>query len=388
MKPQIAIPAAWMRGGTSKGLFFRGDVLPADPRVRDRLLLRAVGSPDPFGKQMDGVGGATSSTSKIVVVSPSSRPDCDVDYLFGAVAVDAPLIDYSGSCGNLISAVGPFAIEEGIVASREGTTLVRIWQVNTGKRILAHVPVADGAPVIEGDCRLDGVAFAGAEIRLEFLDPGGGNGGAMLPTGRVLDVLDVPGVGRIEATLIDAGNPTVFVRAADVGLTATECQSDVDGDPAMLARLETIRAHAAVAMGLAHDADTATRERPATPKVSFLAPPTRYVASTGDAVAADDIDIAARILSMGRLHHAFTGTGSVALAAAAALPGTVASAVARDVPPGTPLRIGHTAGRMEVGAIVERVNGTWRVEKVVMRRTARRLMQGEVLVPRSVLAGT
>jgi probable AcnD-accessory protein PrpF len=386
MKPQIAIPAAWMRGGTSKGLFLRGDVLPGDPSVRDRLLLRAIGSPDPFGRQMDGVGGATSSTSKIVVVSPSSRPDCDVDYLFGAVAIDAPLIDYSGSCGNLIAAVGPFAIEEGMVAPVEGTTLVRIWQVNTGKRILAHVPVLDGAPVIEGDCRMDGVAFPGAEIRLEFLDPGGANGGAMLPTGRVVDELDVPGVGRVAATLIDAGNPTVFVRAADIGLTATERQSDIDGNPACLARLEAIRAHAAVAMGLARDADSATRERPATPKISFLAPPTRYIASTGDAVDVKAIDVTARIMSMGRLHHAFTGTGSVALAAAAALPGTVASTVARAIPEGTPLRIGHTAGRLEVGAVVAQLNGAWTVEKVVMRRTARRMMQGEVLVPRAALA--
>jgi probable AcnD-accessory protein PrpF len=388
MKAQIAIPAVWMRGGTSKGLFFRGDVLPADPAARDQLLLRAIGSPDPFGKQMDGLGGATSSTSKVVVVSASSQPDCDIDYLFGAVAIDAPLIDYSGSCGNLIAAVGPFAIEEGMIAPREGTTLVRIWQVNTRKRILAHVPVREGAPAVEGDCRMDGVPFAGAEIRLEFLDPGGANGGAMLPTGRALDVLDVPGLGRIEATLLDAGNPTVFVRAADVGLTATERQAEVDGDPAMLTRLEAIRARAAVAMGLAPDTASATRERPATPKIAFVAPPTRYVASTGDAVPAEAVDIVARIMSMGRLHHAFTGTGSVALAAAAALPGTVAAAMARPVKSGTPLRIGHTSGRLEVGAVVRQVNGTWTVDKAIMRRTARRLMQGEVLVPRAVLPTT
>ena len=387
MKAQIAIPAAWMRGGTSKGLFFRGDVLPADPAARDRLLLRAIGSPDPFGKQIDGVGGATSSTSKVVVVSQSARADCDVDYLFGAVAIDAPLIDYSGSCGNLVAAVGPFSIEEGLVPAREGATVVRIWQANTGKRILAHVPVRDGEPAIEGACRMDGVPFAGAEIRIEFLDPGGANGGALLPTGRARDMLEVPGVGHVEATLLDAGNPTVFVRAADLGLTATELPATVDGDADLLARLEAIRAAGAVAMGLASSAEAATRERPATPKIAFVAPPRSYVSSAGEAIPADGIDIAARILSMGRLHHAFTGTGSVALAAAAALPGTLPAEVARPVPPGTPLAIGHTSGRLEVGAVVACVDGAWRVEKAVMRRTARRLMTGAVLVPQSALAG-
>jgi probable AcnD-accessory protein PrpF len=386
MSAQIAIPAVWMRGGTSKGLFFRGDALPADPAARDRLLLRATGSPDPFGRQMDGVGGATSSTSKVVVVSHSAHPDCDVDYLFGAVAIDRPLIDYSGSCGNLIAAVGPFAIEQGLVPAIDGTTVVRIWQVNTRKRIVAYVPVGDGVPQVEGECRIDGVPFGGAEIRLEFLDPGGANGGAMLPTGRVLDQLEVPGVGTIAATLIDAGNPTVFVRAEDVGLDGTELPGRVDGDAALLARLEAVRAHAAVAMGLAADAAAATRDRPATPKVSFVAAPRRYAAATGGEIGAESVDIVARIMSMGRLHHAFTGTGSVALAAAAALPGTVPAAAARPVEPGTPLRIGHTSGRLEVGAAVERVGAGWAVRKVVMRRTARTLMAGSVLVPRSTLA--
>lgn len=385
MSAQIAIPAVWMRGGTSKGLFFRADALPADPAARDRVLLRATGSPDAFGKQMDGVGGATSSTSKVVVVSRSAQPDCDVDYLFGAVAIDAPLIDYSGSCGNLIAAVGPFAIQHGLVAATEGTTLVRIWQVNTRKRILAYVPVRDGEPAVDGDCRIDGVPFAGAEVRLEFLDPGGANGGAMLPTGRVVDRLAVPGVGTIDATLIDAGNPTVFVRAADIGLEGTELPARIDIDAPLLARLEAIRAHGAVAMGLAPDAAAATRDRPATPKVSFVAPPRSYVSSAGAEIAAESVDVVARILSMGRLHHAFTGTGSVALAAAAALPGSVPAGAARPVAPGTPLRIGHTSGRLEVGAVVERIGAGWAVQKVVMRRTARALMAGSVLVPRSTL---
>lgn len=382
MTAQIRIPAAWMRGGTSKGLFFRGDALPADPALRDRILLRAIGSPDPYGRQMDGVGGATSSTSKIVVVARSARPDCDVDYLFGAVAIDAPLIDYSGSCGNLIAAVGPFAIEEGLVAAREGVTTVRIWQTNSAKRIVAHVPVAGGEPLVEGDCRIDGVAFPGAEIRLEFLDPGGANGRALLPTGNAVDTLAVPGAGTVRATMIDAGNPTVFVRADAIGLDGTELPARVDADPALLERLEAIRAQAAVAMGLAPSAAAATRERPATPKIGFVAAPCAYAASTGARVPAEALDLVARIVSMGRLHHAFTGTGSIALAAAAALPGTIPAEVARPLAPGALLRIGHPSGRMEVGATVSQQAAGWTVEQALMRRTARRLMDGAVLVPK------
>lgn len=382
---QIRIPAVLMRGGTSKGLFFRGGVLPDDAAVRDRVLLRAVGSPDPYRKQIDGLGGATSSTSKVVIVSRSARPDCDVDYLFGAVAIDAPVIDWSGSCGNLVAGVGPFAIDEGLVAAGEGVTVVRIWQANTGKRIVAHVPTRDGAPLVTGECRMDGVPFPGAEIRVEFFDPGGAGGGALLPTGRVVDRLGVAGVGEIEASLVDAGNPTVFVRAADLGLTATELAHAIDGDPALLARLEAVRAAGAVAMGLAADAQEATSKRPATPKIAFVAPPVAYETSTGERLAAEDIDVAARILSMGRLHHAFTGTGSVAAAVAAALPGTIVAQVKRGTREGEPIRIGHPAGRLEVGATVRRQENGWVAEKAIMRRTARRLMEGSVLVPVEIL---
>jgi probable AcnD-accessory protein PrpF len=382
---QIRIPAALMRGGTSKGLFLRGDALPHDPDIRDRILLRAIGSPDPYRKQIDGLGSATSSTSKVVIVSRSTRPDCDVDYLFGAVAIDAPVIDWSGSCGNLVAGVGPFAIEEGLAAANEGTTVVRIWQANTAKRIVAHVPTRDGAPLVEGDCRMDGVPFPGAEIRVEFFDPGGAGGGALLPTGNVVDRLRVPGVGEIEASLVDAGNPTVFVRAADLGLTATEQSAAIDGDRELLARLEAIRAQGAVAMSLVGTADEATSKRPATPKISFVAPPVGYETSTGERLAADDIDVTARILSMGRLHHAFTGTGSVAAAVAAALPGTIVAQVKRRTPKGDPIRIGHPAGRLEVGATVLQRDGRWIAEKAIMRRTARRLMEGSVLVPAQVL---
>ncbi|MCU0806130.1 MAG: 2-methylaconitate cis-trans isomerase PrpF [Burkholderiales bacterium] len=382
---QIRIPAALMRGGTSKGLFFRGDALPGDAAVRDRVLLRAIGSPDPYRRHIDGLGGATSSTSKVVIVSRSARPDCDVDYLFGAVAIDAPVVDWSGSCGNLVAAVGPFAIEEGLVEAREGITVVRIWQANTAKRIVAHVPTRGGAPLVSGDCRMDGVPFPGAEIRVEFFDPGGAGGGALLPTGRTIDRLRVAGVGEIEASLVDAGNPTVFVRAADIGLTATEQAPAIDGDANLLARLEAIRAAGAVAMGLAATAADATATRPATPKIAFVAPPASYETSTGSTLGADDIDVAARILSMGRLHHAFTGTGSVAAAVAAALPGTVVAAVKRDTPPGEPIRIGHPAGRLEVGATVVQRGDRWVAEKAIMRRTARRLMEGSVLVPAEVL---
>jgi len=382
---QIRIPAALMRGGTSKGLFFRGETLPADPERRDRILLRAIGSPDPYRKQIDGLGGATSSTSKVVIVSRSTRPDCHVDYLFGAVAIDAPVIDWSGSCGNLVAGVGPFAIEEGLIAPCEGTTVVRIWQVNTAKRIVAHVPTLDGAPLVAGDCRMDGVPFSGAEIRVEFFDPGGAGGGKLLPTGCVTDSLHVPGVGVVEASLVDAGNPTVFVRASDLDLTATELAQAIDSDRALLARLEAIRAAGAVAMGLAASPDEATAKRPATPKIAFVAPPASYETSTGERLSADDIDVTARILSMGRLHHAFTGTGSIAAAVAAALAGSVVAQVVRQTPAGEPIRIGHPAGRLEVGATVVRQGDEWIAEKAIMRRTARRLMEGSVLVPAEVL---
>ncbi len=384
---QMRIPAVYMRGGTSKGVFFHERDLPADPRERDRVLLRVIGSPDPYGKQIDGMGAATSSTSKIVIIARSSRPDCDVDYLFGQVAIDRPAIDWSGNCGNLTGAVGPFAVSEGLVeAPRDGTAVVRIWQANVGARIVSHVPVRGGEVVEEGDFELDGVTFPSAQIRLEFMDPGGDGGegdagGTMFPTRRVLDQLEVPGVGRIDATLINAGNPTVFVDAASLGLTGTERQEDMNGNAALLARCEAVRAHAAVAMGLAESAEEATRSRPATPKLAFVAPPMSYRAASGKAVDAGGIALTARIVSMGKLHHAMTGTGAVAIAAAAAVPGTV---VRRALRPGTdPSRVcfGHASGTLCVGAEASESHGQWAVTKAVMSRSARRLMEGWVRVP-------
>ena len=366
-----------MRGGTSKGVFLRPEDLPADAAARDRVLLRIIGSPDPYGKQIDGMGAATSSTSKVVLISKSDRPDCDVDYLFGQVRIDAPLIDWSGNCGNLTTAVGPFAISEGIVnAPRDGVAVVRIWQANIGKRILAHVPMRGGQVVEEGDFELHGVTFPAAEVKLEFMDPGDG---AMFPTGSVIDLLKIENQ-TIEATLINAGNPTIFIAASSLGLRGTEMQDDINGNAALLDRAEAIRAHGAVAMGLAASATEATAKRRHTPKLAFIAPPADYVASSGKKIDAGSIDMLARIFSMGVLHHAMTGTGGVAIAVAAAIPGTV---VHRIAPPNAEgrIRFGHPSGILSVGAQARAEGGQWTVSKALMSRSARRLMEGWVRVP-------
>ncbi|WP_288472991.1 2-methylaconitate cis-trans isomerase PrpF [uncultured Pseudomonas sp.] len=378
--PQLRIPAVYMRGGSSKGVFFHARDLPPAGPARDALLLRVIGSPDPYGKQIDGLGGATSSTSKVVVIAPSCRPDCDVDYLFGAPAIEVPVIDWSGNCGNLSAAVGPFAISEGLVqASRDGLARVRIWQANLGKRILAHVPMANGEVQEEGDFRFDGVAFPAAEVVLDFLDPAGSDG-SVLPTGRAVDELDVPGLGRLPVTLLNAGNPTVFVRAETLGLSGTETQAQVNGDGPLLARLEALRAAGAVAMGLAATAAQATAERPHTPKLCLIAPPQTYRVAGGKQVQAEELDVIARMISMGKLHHAIPGTGAVAVAVAAALPGTLVHTLSGDLD-GRQVRIGHTAGTVAVGARAREVGGVWQVEKASMSRSARRLMEGWVRVP-------
>lgn len=374
-----------MRGGTSKGLFFDPADLPADPARRDALLLRVLGSPDPYGTQIDGLGGATSSTSKVALVSRSTRPGFDVDYRFGAVAVGEPVIDWSGNCGNLSAAVGVFALCRGLVAAPgDGVAAIRIWQANLKEAIVAHIPIRGGQPVEDGGFTLAGVAFPGAEIALDFLDPGGAT--ALLPSGRPTDRLTVPGLGEIEATLLNAGNPTIFVRAADLGLTGCEGRVEFNRDTALLVRCEAIRAQGAVAMGLAVSAEDATARRPHTPKLAFVAPARDYRASDGAPVAAADIDLVARILSMGALHHAFTGTGAVALAVASILPGTlVHQLLGGRLISGDEVRIGHAAGVMAVGASVVEEDNRWRVEKAVLRRSARRLMEGWVLVPDSAL---
>lgn len=382
---QLRIPAVYMRGGTSKGVFFLADDLPSDTAVRDRLLLRVIGSPDRYGKHIDGMGGATSSTSKVVLISRSTQPGCDVDYLFGAVAIDAPVIDWSGNCGNLTSAVGPFSIAAGLVqAPADGVATVRIWQANIKKRIVAHVPMCGGEVQELGEFELDGVTFPSAEVKLEFIDPaaddGDSEGGAMFPSGRRIDTLAVPGVGAVEATLINAGNPTIFVDAAALGLTGTELQGDVNGDKALLAKVEAIRAQGAVAMGLVATPGEATAKRPHTPKLAYVAAPAAYVASDGKRVEAGSIDLLARIFSMGALHHAMTGTGAVAIAAAAAIPGTLVHRVSPAADDGR-VRFGHPSGSLSVGAEAAQEGGEWVVRKVLMSRSARRLMEGWVRVP-------
>jgi probable AcnD-accessory protein PrpF len=389
----LRIPAVYMRGGTSKGVFFRAADLPADPARRERILLRALGSPDPYGRQIDGLGGATSSTSKVVIAAPATRADCDVEFRFGQVAIERAVIDWSGNCGNLTAAVGPFALAQGWVrdAPPDGVARVRIWQQNIGKLIVGHVPVRAGAVVEDGVFALDGVAFPAAEIVLEFRDPGGvaDESGARLPlfpTGRTRDRLTVPGVGTIDATLIAAGNPTVIVRAEALGLDGTEPPERLDGDPALLARAEAVRARGAVAMGLARSPEEATRARAHTPKIAFVAPPRAFVARGGKRVAPADVDLTVRMLSMGRAHHAVTGTGAVALAAACAVPGTLAAEACDPHAERAHLRLGHASGVLALGVEIAGTGPAAAIANVIVRRSARRLMEGWVLVPGELAA--
>ncbi|XTQ93271.1 2-methylaconitate cis-trans isomerase PrpF [Xanthomonas sacchari] len=388
--PQLRIPATYMRGGTSKGVFFRLQDLPAAAQTpgpaRDALLQRVIGSPDPYAKQIDGMGGATSSTSKTVIVAPSTRPDHDVDYLFGQVAIERAFVDWSGNCGNLSAAVGPFAIAAGLVdparIPRDGIATVRIWQANIGKTIVAQVPMTDGAVQETGDFELDGVTFPAAEIALEFLDPAAdedGAGGAMFPTGNLVDTLEVPGVGSFQATLINAGIPTIFLEAQALGYQGTELQDAINGDAQALQRFETIRAYGALRMGLIATLDeAATRQH--TPKVAFVAPPADYTASSGKPVAAADIDLLVRAMSMGKLHHAMMGTAAVAIGTAAAIPGTLVNRAAGGCER-TAVRFGHPSGTLRVGAEARQADGQWTVTKALMSRSARVLMEGWVRVP-------
>lgn len=387
--PQVKIPATYMRGGTSKGVFFRLQDLPERCQVpgeaRDRLFMRVIGSPDPYSAQIDGMGGATSSTSKCVILSKSTQPDHDVDYLYGQVSIDKAFVDWSGNCGNLSTAAGAFAIHAGLVdpvrIPENGTCVVRIWQANIQKTIIAHVPVSNGQVQETGDFELDGVTFPAAEIVLEFLDPSddGEEGGSMFPTGNLVDDLEVPGIGTFKATMITAGIPTIFVNAEDIGYQGTELREAINGDPAQLARFEQIRIAGALRMGLIKTAEeAATRQH--TPKIAFVSPPKDYRTSSGKEVKVGEVDLLVRALSMGKLHHAMMGTCAVAIGTAAAIPGTLVNLAAgggeREA-----VRFGHPSGTLRVGAQAKRVDGQWTVTKAVMSRSARILMEGWVRVP-------
>ena len=384
--PQIKIPATYMRGGTSKGVFFSLTDLPEAAQVpgeaRDKILQRVIGSPDPYGQQIDGMGGATSSTSKTVILAKSEQPDHDVDYLFGQVAINKAFVDWSGNCGNLTAAVGAFAISKGLVdASRipeNGICTVRIWQKNIGKTIIAHVPITNGEVQETGDFELDGVTFPAAEVVIEFMDPADGEG-SMFPTGNVVDDLEVPGMGTFKATMINSGIPTIFVNAADIGYTGTELQKDINSDAVALEKFETMRAYGAVKMGLIKDISEAVA-RQHTPKIAFVAPATAYESSSGKQISAQEIDICVRALSMGKLHHAMMGTASVAIATAAAVEGTLVNLAAGGVERDS-VTFGHPSGTLRVGAAATLEQGEWKVTKAVMSRSARVLMEGWVRIP-------
>jgi len=392
--PQIKVPATYIRGGTSKGVFFKLQDLPVAAQVpgavRDALLMRVIGSPDPYGKQTDGMGAATSSTSKTVILSKSTQPDHDIDYLFGQVSIDKPFVDWSGNCGNLTAAVGPFGISNGLVdpsrIPQNGHAVIRIWQANIGKTIIAHVPMTNGSVQETGDFELDGVTFPAAEVQLEFMDPAAeeeGAGGSMFPTGNVVDELNVPGVGSFQATMINAGIPTIFVNAEDIGYRGTELQDDINSDPKALNMFETIRAHGAVRMGLISDiSEAATRQH--TPKIAFVAKPADYVSSSGKAVSKNDINVLVRAMSMGKLHHAMMGTAAVAIGTAAAIPGTLVNLAAGGGKLES-VRFGHPSGTLRVGAQANQIDGEWQVTKAIMSRSARVLMEGWVRVPGDIL---
>lgn len=389
-QPQISVTATYMRGGTSKGIFINENNLPTAAqqpgKARDQLLLRITGSPDPYGQQIDGMGGATSSTSKVVLVGPATKEGHDVDYTFCQIAIDKAFVDYSGNCGNLTAAVGSFAIAQGLVSAdkvpENGICTVNIWQKNIQKTIVTHIPMKNGQVQEMGDFYLDGVAFPAAEVVVEFLDPADSSG-SMLPTGNLVDDLEVPGIGTFKATFISAGIPTMFLNAADIGYTATELQKDINGDADKLAWFETVRAHGAVKMGLIKDVSEAA-DRQHTPKIAFVAPPTGYTTSSGKALKTEDIDLCVRALSMGKLHHAMMGTASVAIATAAAIPGTLVNLAAGGGERSS-VTFGHASGTLKVGAEAKLVDDEWQATKAVMSRSARRIMQGEVLVPADTL---
>ncbi|KOF42331.1 3-methylitaconate isomerase [Vibrio parahaemolyticus] len=386
---QIKVPATYMRGGTSKGVFFNLEDLPSEAQVageaRDKLLLRVIGSPDPYGKQIDGMGGATSSTSKTVIVSRSSRDDHDVDYLFGQVSIDKPFVDWSGNCGNLSAAIGPFAIHAGLIPQERipenGIVTVRVWQMNISKTILVHVPIVNGFVQETGEFELDGVTFPAAEIQVDFVDPAAGEG-SMFPTGNLVDDLVVLDVGTFNATFINAGIPTIFIDAESIGYQGTELQDQINNDDAALAMFESIRAHGALKMGLISELEEA-QTRQHTPKVAFISKPKSYQSSSGKAVNESEIDVLVRALSMGKLHHAMMGTAAVAIASAACVPGTLVNLAAGGGEKES-VTFGHPSGTLKVGAQAKQTEQGWVVQKAIMSRSARILMEGFVRVPSDV----
>ncbi|MBM4972551.1 2-methylaconitate cis-trans isomerase PrpF [Vibrio parahaemolyticus] len=386
---QIKVPATYMRGGTSKGVFFNLEDLPQEAQVagaaRDKLLLRVIGSPDPYGKQIDGMGGATSSTSKTVIVSRSSRDDHDVDYLFGQVSIDKPFVDWSGNCGNLSAAVGPFAIHAGLIPQERipenGILTVRVWQVNISKTILVHVPIVNGFVQETGEFELDGVTFPAAEIQVDFVDPAAGEG-SMFPTGNLVDDLVVPDVGTFNATFMNAGIPTIFIDAESIGYQGTELQDQINNDDAALAMFESIRAYGALKMGLISELEEA-QTRQHTPKIAFVSKPKSYQSSSGKAVNESEIDVLVRALSMGKLHHAMMGTAAVAIASAACVPGTLVNLAAGGGEKES-VTFGHPSGTLKVGAQAKQTEQGWVVQKAIMSRSARILMEGFVRVPSDV----
>ncbi len=377
---QLRIPCVFMRGGTSRGAYLRAEDLPSDPAARDEMILAIYGSPDV--RQIDGLGGADSLTSKVAIIAPSARPDADVDYTFGQVGITTREVDYKPNCGNISSGVGPFAIEQGLVPMTEPVTQVRIYNTNTKKVIVAEVPVRDGCVEVEGDCRIDGVPSSGARILLDFLDSGGSATGKLLPTGRPKDVLDVDGQ-RYTASLVDAGNAYVFLRAEELGLDGTELVERVNTDRALLDRLEAIRGAAAELYGFVDDRKDALKLSPNLPKIAFVAPPKDYKTAGGRLIRADEIDLLGRGLSAQILHKAYAVTGAICTGAASKVPGTVVNEVCSAPADQLTVRIGHPAGIFALEMRVEERNGELVLTRAALERTARRIMDGFVYVPRS-----
>ena len=378
---QKRIPTVLMRGGTSKGLFFHDNHLPTDPATRSRVILAAFGSPDHNRRQIDGVGGGVSTTSKVAIISPSESPDYDVVYNFGQVSIDRPIVDFKGNCGNISSAVGPFAVDEGLVNAVEPITRVRIHQINTNKLIIAEVPVKDGRFADEGDYAIAGVPGTYARIALRFADPGGSLTGRLFPTGNRRDTIEIPGHGSIAITIIDAANPVVQVRAEEIGLLGTEID-EIDADDEIKMTLEAIRCKAAVLIGLAASEKEATERSQAVPKIAFVSAPRPYTLPGGQTVAAQDIDLVARIMSMGTLHRSYAVSGGVCTVGAAMIPDTVVfDLLNADARRNDLLRIGHPGGVIDIGAVVEIDGDRCVYKEAVIGRTARRLMEGYVLVP-------